>query len=294
MVNRPRRFFPLKWRRVFVSVISAVSLLRFQPINEMESKSFTNDVSYSSQNVISFSLYGNEDRYTEGGAANAILAQDIYPEWQVRIYHDNSVPENLLAHLASMSNVMLVNMSSSPSSSNPMTWRFLVALDPDVKAYVIRDIDSRLNFREKAAVVEWLEESNATFHIMHDHPHQCGVPMQGGLWGGRSIIPQIAQVVYPPAYNTTVRIFRYWDDTTKLERLVWPVVKQDVLHHDSFCCGKFQEVIKSRPFPTHRAEGTGEHVGSVYLPVLKGELRDGDKNALLNEIRIRGECNQLP
>jgi hypothetical protein len=128
-----------------VSVISAVSLLRFQPINEIESKSFTNDVSYSSQNVISFSLYGNEDRYTEGGAANAILAQDIYPEWQVRIYHDNSVPENLLAHLASMSNVMLVNMSSSPPSSNPMTWRFLVALDPDVSAYVIRDIDSRLS-----------------------------------------------------------------------------------------------------------------------------------------------------
>eukprot|EP00804_Cyclotella_cryptica_P025471 CCRYP_011979-RB/>CCRYP_011979-RB protein AED:0.02 eAED:0.02 QI:717/1/1/1/1/1/2/1223/81 len=64
-----------------------------------------------------------------------------------------------------MSNVELVNMSPSPPSSNPRTWRFLVALDPEVNAYIIRDIDSRLNLREKAAVFEWLEGSNATFTL---------------------------------------------------------------------------------------------------------------------------------
>eukprot|EP00956_Cyclotella_meneghiniana_P035314 scaffold113715_cov20-Cyclotella_meneghiniana.AAC.1 len=144
----------------------------------------------SPKNVVSFSLYGNKDRYTGGAAVNARLAQDIYPGWQVRFYHDNSVPEVVLAEIASMPNVKLVNISSSIPSSDPRTWRFLVALDPEVNVYIIRDIDSRLNLREKAAVFEWLEGSNATFHIMHDHPAHCVMPIQAGMWGGRSILPQ--------------------------------------------------------------------------------------------------------
>jgi len=228
----------------------------------------------SPKNVVSFSLYGNKDRYTGGAAVNARLAQDIYPGWQVRFYHDNSVPEVVLAEIASMPNVKLVNISSSIPSSDPRTWRFLVALDPEVNVYIIRDIDSRLSkmsyipnnycclhlshifyclpkldLREKAAVFEWLEGSNATFHIMHDHPGHCGMPMQAGMWGGRSILPQVEMIVYPSS-NMVGEVLSHWDDAEKLERYVWPIVRQNVLHHDSFCCGKFNDTIKSRPFPT--------------------------------------------
>ena len=37
-----------------------------------------------------------------------------------------------------------------------------------------------LDYREKAAVTEWLIGSNASFHVMHDHPGHCGMPIQGG------------------------------------------------------------------------------------------------------------------
>ena len=44
-----------------------------------------------------------------------------------------------------------------------------------------RDLDSRLNDREQAAVQEWLN-SKKEFHIMRDHPMH-GWPILGGLWG---------------------------------------------------------------------------------------------------------------
>jgi hypothetical protein len=239
------------------------------------------------KNVISFSLYGNKDRYYDGAIENAYLSQTIYPGWEVYYYHDNSVPNEALVKLASFSHVRLFNMSDSPVT-NPMTWRFLVALNPDVSAYIFRDVDSRLNHREKAAVMEWLEQSNATFHVMHDHPGHCGMPIQGGMWGGRALVPEIDQVVYPNKTSEPITTFQHWDDTNRLRDIIWPIVKLDLIHHDSYCCGKFNETIKSRPFPTPRVNGTGEHVGSVYLPILSGKLRDRDKNAVLRE----KECNK--
>ena len=44
-----------------------------------------------------------------------------------------------------------------------------------------RDLDSRLNEREQAAVQEWLN-SNKEFHFMRDHP-QHGTTILGCGWG---------------------------------------------------------------------------------------------------------------
>jgi len=33
-----------------------------------------------------------------------------------------------------------------------------------------RDLDSRLNSREAAAVAEWLDDEEMGFHFMRDHP----------------------------------------------------------------------------------------------------------------------------
>ena len=97
------------------------------------------------KNVISFSLYGKGTRYTDGAIANAKLALEIYPGWQVYIYHDNSVPQAVLTKLSSIPHVSLFNVSVSLAKTNSMAWRFMVALDPEISVYIIRDIDSRLS-----------------------------------------------------------------------------------------------------------------------------------------------------
>ena len=102
-----------------------------------------------------------------------------------------------------------------------------------------------------------------------------------GMWGGRVVLPEIEHVIHPK--STDQDLMAFWGDCKMLRDTIWPIIKEDVIHHDSYCCGKFNETIPSRPFPTPRANGTGEHVGSVYLPSLGGELRDGDKLKVLKQ-----------
>ena len=101
--------------------------------------------------MVSYGLYGSSERYTVGVIRNAQLAPDVYPGWRVRVYHDDSVPQPVLAALAAL-RVELVRMGQSSGMGGGiggMFWRFLVASDPAVDRYVIRDSDSRLNPRER-------------------------------------------------------------------------------------------------------------------------------------------------
>ena len=210
------------------------------------------------RNVISFSLYGKDPRYLEGAPANVELAKTLYPGWFVRFYHDNTVPRATLERLRSP-RVELINMAGQ--AGNPMEWRFLVAEDETVGRYIIRDVDSRLNEREHAAVLEWIA-SGMAFHTMRDHPGHCGFPINGGMWGGTRILRVRRNA--PGA--------KFWDDMEFLKEKVWPTIANLTLQHASFCCNDYGT---SRAFPTRR-KGL-EHVGSVFIG---GKPRASDESKL--------------
>lgn len=52
--------------------------------------------------VISFGLYGNDDRYLDGAIQNAQLLPKIFPGWDMRVYHDASVDEDVLKDLKNL------------------------------------------------------------------------------------------------------------------------------------------------------------------------------------------------
>jgi len=58
-----------------------------------------------------------------------------------------------------------------------MLWRFSVAGDDSVDRYIVRDVDSRLNARERFAVEEWIVSGNP-LHLMRDHPYHVA-PIMG-------------------------------------------------------------------------------------------------------------------
>lgn len=98
------------------------------------------------KNVIAYSLYGNQEQFWGGAVPNANLAAELFPGWEVRYYHDDSVPKKVLDELRTMSNVKLYDMAKDPVGANPRTWRFHVALDPEIDGvYILRDTDSRLS-----------------------------------------------------------------------------------------------------------------------------------------------------
>jgi hypothetical protein len=136
--------------------------------------------------IISFTLYGSDRKYTHGMLDNADLAKMIYPDWQVFVYHDNTVPEYVIEKLSQNPQVTLVNVSGCKVLA--AMWRFFAA-DEDCERFIVRDSDSRLSAREAAAVKAW-EEEDTLVHIMRDHPHH-GYRMMGGMWGAKKELVNI-------------------------------------------------------------------------------------------------------
>ena len=106
--------------------------------------------------VISFGLYGSDPKYLMGALRNLELQPRFFPGWTLRFYTDDTVPRDIVAQLT-QAGAEVVNMAQSNISGGiaGMFWRFLVADDPAVERFIVRDADSRLNARDAIAVAEW-------------------------------------------------------------------------------------------------------------------------------------------
>lgn len=197
--------------------------------------------------VISFSLWGDNLKYTIGAIKNAKIASSIYPDWICRFYIAKSVPNEILIELYKAKNTELFIMNEF-GDWNGMFWRFFSADDPSVDIMISRDTDSRLSIREKLAVDEWLS-SNKDFHIMRDHPYHAA-PILGGMWGVRNgllngIIKEIER------YSKG----NFWQiDQNFLKEKIYPFVKDKSIVHDDF--------FEKKPFPQKRS--SLEFVGQAF------------------------------
>ena len=130
--------------------------------------------------VISFSIWGDSPFYCQGAIRNAEIAKEIYPDWEVWFYV-NGIPNDIKEKLISLGS-KIIEMEESIGTYG-MFWRFHPIDNEDVIFMISRDVDSRLSYREKYAVDEWLQ-SGKSIHIMRDHPYH-NLPVQGGMWGIR-------------------------------------------------------------------------------------------------------------
>jgi hypothetical protein len=175
--------------------------------------------------IISFSLWGDNPKYTIGAIKNAELIDTIYPGWIGRFYCGKSVPIDIIEILKTYTNVEVIEMEEIGDWSG-MFWRFYACEDSDVM--ISRDTDSRLNLREKNAVDEWLN-SNKDFHIMRDHPYH-NVLILGGMWGVRNgILKNIVDLI--KNYNKG----DFWQvDQNFLSEQIYPIVVNTSFVHDSY------------------------------------------------------------
>lgn len=199
--------------------------------------------------TISFSLWGDNPKYTIGAIRNAEIAKELYPDWICRFYCGSSVPEEILTSLKKNENVNIIQMDEMGDWTG-MFWRFLACEDSDIM--ISRDTDSRLSLREKLAVDEWLM-SNKDFHIMRDHPYH-NTPILGGMWGCRNgILKNIRDDINEYSKGD------FWQvDQNFLRDKIYPKILNKSYIHDSF--GKFES--KSFKFPSERINQ--EFVGDVF------------------------------
>lgn len=141
--------------------------------------------------IISFSLYGDNPKYTEGAVQNVLLANIIYPNWTSRFYVDNSVPKNITDELLDLgAQVYFVKPNKNIKNRQRSLWRFL-ALN-EVCRVIFRDTDSRVNSREKRIIEEW-KNSGKTYSRIWDSEHKedgHSNPLMAGMWGAVSVTPE--------------------------------------------------------------------------------------------------------
>tara|TARA_B100001123_G_scaffold316284_1_gene354153 strand:+ start:2930 stop:3586 length:657 start_codon:yes stop_codon:yes gene_type:complete len=197
--------------------------------------------------LITFSLWGNDPKYLVGAIKNADLAREIYPDWFCRFYVGQSVPFSVIHELKKRENVQIVERSEF-GDWRGMFWRFEAIDERGVEIMISRDADSRLNYREKAAVDQWAT-SDKGFHIMRDHPwHRF--PVLGGMWGIKSgILSSIRDLI-----DNFSQEDAYGTDYKFLADVVLPRIEDDILVHDEF--------FEGNSFPTLRQDN--EFVGQVF------------------------------
>ncbi|MBR0786908.1 tetratricopeptide repeat protein [Bradyrhizobium iriomotense] len=205
------------------------------------------------RNVIAYSLWGNNDRYLIGAERNAMAAPFIYEGWSCRFYVDDSVPPQRRQRLIDLG-ADIVMMPRPNVAFAGLFWRFLVANDPTVDRYLVRDADSIVNARERVAVDDWIA-SGRHFHVMRDFWTHTGV-MLAGLWGGvRGALPPLV-----PLIETFLSDNHEYPERTLDQRFlreaIWPIVRQSALVHDSVF--RFGGAVD---FPPFGRRASGCHVG---------------------------------
>ncbi len=214
--------------------------------------------------LISYCLWGDTPKYTEGAIKNAELAPTVYPGWTSRFYVGQSVSSIVKMRLEMCENTQVVEMQEWGNWKS-MYWRFFPAGEDDVEVVISRDTDCRLSEREKHAVDEWLD-SDKGFHIMRDHPYHA-FPVLGGMWGAkRGCLPNMKSLI-----ENWNQQDKYGTDYEFFANVVMPLIHGNVMVHDEFFNGKNTATphalaalqgCEAQDFPTKRREL--EFVGEVF------------------------------
>lgn len=204
-----------------------------------------------SQNIIAFSLWGDNARYLDGAIRNATLAPDIYPGWQCRFYCDDSVP-NQCREFLQHQGAEIIMMPRPQNFFDGLLWRFLVAEDPNVSRFLVRDCDAVINIKERVAVDEWLA-SDYYFHIMRDFYTHTEVIL-AGMWGGIGGVLPSQKALLDQFRPTTLATRTY--DQIFLREAVYPTVRQSCMIHD-----RLFRVLHARSFPVYGGLSPEKHIG---------------------------------
>jgi hypothetical protein len=181
--------------------------------------------------AFSFCIYNKfNPLYYVGLLENIELIQRHFPEAFIYIYVGNDVPDWYVIELRVRKNVIL--RFTSETGPRNMIHRFFAIDEPEVDIMFVRDADSRVHWKDRWAIREFLNTPSAKVHVIRDNPEHATAIM-GGLWGMRKIEGINIQALYAEHKASGARGHGMGFDQDFLIDCVYPRVTSVLMIHSS-------------------------------------------------------------
>lgn len=182
-------------------------------------------------NVFSFCLYGPKvDRYYLGMQQNVLLALKYFPSWKVYVYLGLDADPGTVDWLRACPNVVLreTGVLGAPN----MIHRFYAIDEPDVEVMMVRDADSRIHWKDRWAIRDFVNAPRFVAHTIRDNVEHTA-RLMGGLWGLRKSSGLSLRALYADYQEDKTLGHRVAHDQNFLGDVLYPLVKSRLLVHYS-------------------------------------------------------------
>jgi hypothetical protein len=231
-------------------------------------------------NVFSFCLYGPPNpRYYLGMKENVYLAGKYFPTWKVYIYYAPDVEHTIIEHLGACSNVVI--RPTGITGPKNMIHRFFAIDEPGVDLMMVRDADSRIHWKDRWAIREFVS-SICVAHTIRDNVEHTA-RMMGGLWGLKKFAGINVRREYEAYVEDQSLGHRNAHDQNFLADVIYPKVLPHLLVHHSTPFA-FKGEVNTAKFPF-------EWTNDIYCGRVEDEYVDMQQPIPISSSRL---LNFLP
>lgn len=182
-------------------------------------------------NAFSFCIYnGYNPLYYTGLIENIDLIRKHFPEFYTYVYVGNDVPDWFLIELRARPKI--ITRFTKETGPRNMIHRFFAIDEPEIDIMFVRDADSRIHWKDRWAIREFLNTPEATLHIIRDNPEHATAIM-GGLWGMRKVKGVSIQALYAEHRSENPQAHGMGYDQDFLIDKIYPLFTRSMLIHSS-------------------------------------------------------------
>jgi hypothetical protein len=176
--------------------------------------------------VISFCIYGTNNKYCKGLDENLKLMQLNLSDFNAFIYVGDKVSQDWINQYETYSFVKL--FYTDRIGHDNMINRFYAIDEENVDVAIIRDADSRLHERDIWCIRHFIE-SNYLFHTIRDHPEHRTLIL-GGLWGiKKNLLNQKMSDLYLQFNSNNLSFNIVQHDQYFLRDIIYPLVNKNMI-----------------------------------------------------------------
>lgn len=183
-----------------------------------------NNVPSHAQGVVSYSLFGNYDKYSVTLLKSIPNIRKLMKTWYARVYVGVDIPTITLNALVDAGAQVYVMGPNAPIGFEAALWRYLPA--GENLPFVSLDADDLFDKKVKHNIEQWLASD---LPFANFSKHACIVPLAAGLWGAKPF--KINDILQPPIPNIASEINSYCEhwfgfDEAFLKTYVWHLFKK--------------------------------------------------------------------